>query len=99
MFNGLTPSGLNLDRTGAAIAGGVYDHRGRALPSTSISEKCGVAVETFLADDGTGCLRDHFRLRHSQVSRRLGGLKKWKAVCDEDTAAIDSAAATGFREC
>ena len=80
------------------MAGGVYDHRGRGLPSTSISEKCGVAVETFLRDNGTGCRGDRFRLRHSQVSRRFAGLKNWKAICDDDVVAIGSATETAFKE-
>ena len=73
------------------MAGGVYDHRGRGLPSTSISEKCGVAFETFLGDDGTGCKRDRCRFRHSHARRRFAGLKNWKAVCDDDAVAMDFA--------
>jgi hypothetical protein len=70
------------------MAEGVYDHRGRGLPSTSISEKCGVALDTFLRDDGTGCKGDRRRLRHSHVRRRFAGLKNWKAVCDGDAVAM-----------
>ena len=73
------------------MAGGVYDHRGRGLPSTSISEKCGVALETFLRDDGVGCRGDRCRFRHSHVRRRFAGLKNWKAVCDDDALAMDFA--------
>jgi hypothetical protein len=88
IFKGVTPSGFNRDRTGAAMAGGVYDHRGRGLPSTSISEKCGVALETFLRDDGAGRKGDRRRFRHSHVRRRFAGLKNWKAVRDDDAVAM-----------
>ena len=88
IFKGVTPSGLNRDRIGAAMAGGVYDHRGRGLPSTSISEKCGAAFETFLRGDGTGRKGDRCRFRHSHVRRRFAGLKNWKAVRDDDAVAM-----------
>src|ERR1700722_2942 len=88
IFKGVTPSGLNRDRTGAAMAGGAYDHRGRGLPSTSISAKCGVAFETFLRDDGAGRKGYRCRFRHSHVRRRFAGLKNWKAVCDDDAVAM-----------
>jgi hypothetical protein len=79
------------------MAGGVYDHRGRGLPSTSISEKCGVAVETFLRVEWTGRKGDRCRLRHSQVRRRFAGLKNWKTVGDGDVVAIGSCSATALK--
>ena len=81
------------------MAEGVYDHRGRGLPSTSISEKCGVAFETFLRDDGTGCKGDRRRFRHSHVRRRFAGLKNWKAVCDGGAVAMDFCSWASCRNC